>query len=167
MNSRAQELIASLKLAAHPEGGWFREVFRSPHGVATQDARSPRAALTSIYFLLEAGQQSRWHKVLSDEVWIHLEGAPLELWQWDSSANAASCTTLGPLTFSANVVAQHVIPAGIWQAARPKDSAGAPYTLVSCVVAPGFDFADFSMMEPDGAEARLIRRDWPELAGLI
>ena len=167
MNTRAQELVASLKLAPHPEGGWYREVFRSPLGVAPQDGRSPRAALTSIYFLLEAGQQSRWHKVLSDEVWIHLEGAPLELWQWDAAANAASCTTLGPLNFGTDVVAQHVIPAGIWQAARPKDASEAPYTLVSCVVAPGFDFADFSMMEPAGAEAKLIAKDWPELSGLV
>ncbi|MES2975534.1 MAG: cupin domain-containing protein [Pseudomonadota bacterium] len=167
MDSRAQQLVNSLKLTPHPEGGWYREVYRSPLDVAPHDTRSPRSALTSIYFLIESGQFSRWHKVLSDEVWIHLEGAPLELWEWDAETSEALCTTLGPLDFSADIKPQHVIPAGIWQAARPRHASSASFTLVTCVVAPGFDFTDFSMMDPAGLEARQIGRDWPDLACLV
>src|SRR5690349_13940265 len=82
---RAQELIDTLKLAPHPEGGWYREMFRSAAQVAPADGRPARQALTTIYFLLEAHQHSRWHRVLSDEVWVHLEGAPLLLWTSDAA----------------------------------------------------------------------------------
>ncbi len=167
MDPRAKELVTSLKLAPHPEGGWYREIFRSAGLVHPQDGRPSRQSMTSIYFLLQSDQRSRWHKVLSDEAWIWLEGAPLDLWQWDVSTNVATCATLGPLNVDADVRAQHVIPAGQWQAARPKHKPSAAYTLVTCVVAPAFDFADFSLMTPGGTEARLIGKDWPELVHLI
>ena len=150
MDPRARELIDTLRLQAHPEGGWYREVFRSPGLVRPDDGRAPRSALTCIYFLLEAGRHSRWHKVLSDEVWVHLEGAPLDLWEWDAATNVAACTALGPISFEADIQAQHVVPAGAWQAARPREKPGGGFTLVSCVVGPGFDCQDFSMMAPDG-----------------
>jgi len=70
----ATELIARFALEPHPEGGWYREAFRSERLIDT--ARGPRAALTSIYFLLERHQQSRWHVVSSDETWHHAGGAP-------------------------------------------------------------------------------------------
>jgi hypothetical protein len=167
MDPRAGELIEQLRLQAHPEGGWYREVFRSESRVLPESGRSSRNALTSIYFLLESGRHSRWHKVLSDEAWIHLEGAPLDLWQWDAVSNVSACTTLGSMNFHTGVHYQHVVPAGVWQAARPKRKPSADFTLVCCVVGPGFDFADFSMMDRHGPEAALIARDWPELAYLI
>jgi hypothetical protein len=77
---RAAELIATLHLQPHPEGGWFREIFRSPHLVDPRDARPERSALTSIDFLLTQGQFSAWHRVDSDEAWHLLEGGPLRLW---------------------------------------------------------------------------------------
>src|SRR6185369_5488259 len=80
VDARAAELVRTLGLAPHPEGGYYREVWRAPLAVAPSDQRGARAALTSIYFLLPDGAVSRWHRVRSDEVWHHYEGAPLELW---------------------------------------------------------------------------------------
>lgn len=168
MTQRATQLIDSLGLQPHPEGGWYREVFRSAVQVTPADDRAARSALTSIYFLLEAGQHSRWHRVLSDEVWVHLEGVPLALWTCDAALRTAPAhVRLGPVDVH-GTRPQHVVPAGQWQAARPIEShAAGDFTLVACMVGPGFDFADFSLMAPDGDEAAAVRHHWPELAALI
>jgi predicted cupin superfamily sugar epimerase len=165
---RAQELIDTLQLQPHPEGGWFREVFRSAAQVAPADGRPVRQALTTIYFLLEAHQHSRWHRVLSDEVWVHLEGAPLALWTSDAALRTPPAhVRLGPVDVH-GTHPQHTVTAGRWQAAKPLLSPGsADYTLVSCTVGPGFDFGDFSFMQADGDEASRMRHHWPELAKLI
>jgi predicted cupin superfamily sugar epimerase len=164
-NARVRQLIEQLQLQPHPEGGWYREVFRSESQVMPQDGRPARSALTSIYFLLEAAQNSRWHRVLSDEVWVHLEGVPLELWTWDAADSRLHSAVLGPV--SAATLPQHVVAAGLWQAAKPRAGDGAGHTLVACMVGPGFDFSDFRMMEPGGSEARRIATDHPQLAPLI
>ena len=165
---RAQELIDTLSLQPHPEGGWFREVFRSSAQVAPADGRPARRALTTIYFLLQAHQHSRWHRVLSDEVWVHLEGAPLTLWTSDAALRTPPAhIRLGPVDVH-GTHPQHTVTAGRWQAAKPLVSQGsADYTLVNCTVGPGFDFNDFSFMQPDGEEASRMRHHWPELAKLI
>lgn len=170
---RARQLVACLQLQPHPEGGWYREVFRSDLQVQPADGRPARQALTSIYFLLEAGQHSRWHKVLSDEVWVYLEGGPLELWAWDATRHQASCIPLGRVSASEDMAGplshqpQHVIAAGLWQAARPLAGHPDGFTLVACMVGPGFDFSDFQMMHTDGHEAQLIRREHPHLSVFI
>src|SRR5688572_32318880 len=105
--ARTRQLIEQLHLRPHPEGGWYREVFRSQGHVMPQDGRPARSALTSIYFLLEATQQSRWHRVLSDEVWVHLEGAPLDLWTWNAANSQLDHVVLGPV--SAATAPQYVI----------------------------------------------------------
>lgn len=161
---RTRQLIEQLQLQPHPEGGWYREVFRSAGQVMPQDGRPARSALTSIYFLLETAQHSRWHRVLSDEVWVHLEGAPLELWTWDAADGRLHSAALGPV--SAAALPQHVVAAGLWQAARPRAGDAAGYTLVACMVGPGFDFSDFSMMAPGGSEARRLAAGHPQLAYL-
>ena len=164
---RLHELVTTLDMHHHPEGGWFSEVHRSIARVTTQsDARGERSALTSIYFLLELGHSSAWHKVQSDEVWIHLEGNPLELWTWDASNNVAKCTNLGPV--GPHVRPQHTVAAGLWQAAQPqREPCGAGFTLVACAVGPGFEFTDFEMMKPAGADASKLARSWPQLAAFI
>ena len=162
---RARQLIEQLQLQPHPEGGWYREVFRSQGQVIPQDGRPARSALTSIYFLLEAAQHSRWHRVLSDEVWVYLEGAPLDLWTWDAVNGQLCSVALGPV--NAATAPQHVIAAGLWQAARPQAGTSAAYTLAACMVGPGFDFSDFRMMAPGGGEALRIAADHPALAPLI
>jgi predicted cupin superfamily sugar epimerase len=115
MNPRAQSLIADLDLLPHPEGGYYREIFRSGSRAQPGDYRAERSALTAIYFLLVAGQHSGWHQVLSDEVWSHLEGDVLELLCFDATNSQASTIALG--RFSASSAAPiHVVPAGVWQA---------------------------------------------------
>ena len=131
----AAELVSSLGLTEHPEGGWYREVHRAQE--ILQTPRGPRAALTSIYYLLEAGQVSRWHVVDSDEVWHFHEGAPLELLTYEPRSRALTRRVLGSPADGHEPIG--AVRAGEWQAAR---SQGA-WTLVGCDVGPGFDFADF------------------------
>lgn len=152
MDARAAHLVDALELEAHPEGGFYREVFRSPHTVRPEDGRPPRAGLTTIYFLLVDGGRSRWHRVASDEAWHFYEGAPLDLLVADAAAEAVEAHRLGPLAGGAAPV--HVVPAGNWQAAR---TTGA-YTLVGCTVGPGFDFEDFELLAPDAPLADALRR---------
>lgn len=141
MHERAKEVISKLGLEPHPEGGYFREVFRSPHKVKPSDERAERSALTTIYFLLLKGQHSRWHRVASDEAWHFYEGDPLVVyWIDDQNGKHEEVLASGhPLC---------VVPAGCWQAAKPR----AEYALVGCTVGPGFDFQDFEMISP-GSEA--------------
>ena len=158
MNARVAELIERLHLRPHPEGGFYAEVYRSQQAVDALDGRSRRAALTSIYFLLPESAISRWHRVLSDEVWCHLEGAPLELHLLDAATPSAHTITLAPV--SAHDAPQHTVPAGVWQAAR---STGA-YSLAACMVAPGFDFDDFALMAADDPLRGWIGNHYPALS---
>ena len=129
--------------------------------VTPDDGRSSRPMLTTIYFLLPAGAVSRWHRVASDEVWHYLEGAPLEILSFADTGEALVTHTIGAL--DQNCVPEHVVPAGAWQAAR---STGA-YTLVSCVVGPGFTFEDFSMLRDAPEESARVVRSCPAAAPYV
>jgi len=152
MSPRASDLVARLGLEPHPEGGFYRETFRSTASVEPTDGRPARAALTTIYFLLTAGDVSRWHRVASDEAWHLLEGDPLELWTADGAFEAIEALRLGAVGDGSEPA--HVVPAGAWQAAR---TTGA-YSLVGCTVGPGFDFADFELIDPAGPLAEAARQ---------
>ena len=134
----------TLDLAPHPEGGWFRETWRSEltmgQSALPPDYTGPRNAGTAILFLLVPGQQSAWHTVRSAELWFHHRGSPLLL---EIGAEQYSATTylLGS-DIDAGARPQLLVPPGHWQRARPRDDEA---TLVSCVVVPGFDFADFAL----------------------
>ena len=158
INHRVGELVRTLQLQAHPEGGWYCEVFRSSAQVSCLDARVGRSALTSIYFLLESAQHSQWHRVRSDEVWVYLEGDPLDLWSWDPVSKRAVHRVVGPVDAVSGSRPQHTIAADLWQAAQPAALAIHGYTLVACMVGPGFDFADFTLLESDSLEAAEIRQ---------
>lgn len=160
---RATEIVEQLGLRPHPEGGHYREMHRSPLSVMPDDGRPSRPALTTIYFLLAAGEVSRWHRVLSDEAWHYHEGAPLELLVSDLEFTRVDTLLTGSFDAVAGIEPLRVVPAGRWQAAR---STGA-YTLVSCSVAPGFVFDDFVMLRdlPDAASA--FASAHPELDALI
>jgi len=143
-------------------------VFRSRDRVMASGRRGERAALTSIYFLLAAGQTSRWHRVLSDEAWHFYEGAPLDLFTVNESFERMEHTRLGPHSSDpshdeAATRPTHVVPAGAWQAVRPTGA----YALVGCTVGPGFDFADFSMLSDDPANAARLVARFPHLADLV
>ena len=162
MHPRAAELIATLELRPHPEGGFFQEIFRSGVEVAPTDGRGSRAALTTIYFLLPEGSVSRWHQVASDEVWHLYEGGPLELLELSPAGHELVRHRLSPLGGDAGAPVC-TIEAGHWQAARPL----APYALVGCTVGPGFDFADFRLLAADPEGAAEVRAKWPQVAELI
>lgn len=129
----ADEVIAALQLAPHPEGGWYRETFRDAGG-------APRGHSTAIYFLLKAGDASHWHRVTdASEVWHHYAGAPLKLSISDGEGPAVD-HILGP-DLAAGERPQAMVPPNAWQSARSLGD----WTLVGCTVAPGFDFASFEM----------------------
>lgn len=162
MHPRVAELIAALDLRPHPEGGFYREVFRSGALVTPADGRGPRAALTTIYFLLPEGAHSRWHQVASDEVWHLYEGGPLELLELSASGRELARHRLAQPVRGADVPVR-TIAAGMWQAARPL----ADYAFVGCTVGPGFDFSDFRLLADDPESSALVRGAWPDVAGLI
>lgn len=149
MHDRATELIRELKLEPHPEGGYFREVFRSAHKVKPLDKRPERSALTTIYFLLLKGQHSRWHRVASDEAWHFYEGDPLVVY-WIDDENGVHEELLANGPPNGRPVC--VVPAGCWQAAKPRGE----YSLAGCTVGPGFDFQDLEMISPASAELTRI-----------
>jgi predicted cupin superfamily sugar epimerase len=140
------DLVERLGLRPHPEGGWYRETWRSPVVFEPDGYDGPRHAATAIYFLLHPGEQSAWHVVRSAELWFWHSGGPLLLRRGGSGGEpgAGDEVLLGP-DVTAGQEPQALIPAGVWQAAEP---AGDEPVLVSCVVAPGFDFADFRMAGP-------------------
>jgi predicted cupin superfamily sugar epimerase len=161
VDPRARQLIERLGLTPHPEGGFFRERFRSNEAVRPSDGRGPRSALTAIDFLLPAGQVSRWHAVASDELWTFLEGAPLVLTCADPDTLHVREVRLGPA--SAGHTPAFAVPAGVWQAAWPTGA----FALVGCAVAPGFEFADFRLLGDDPVARRRIEGGLPRLAHLL
>ena len=160
MCERAADLVTRLKLQAHPEGGFYREVFRSSDNVMTSDGRGMRSALTTIDFLLPRGQFSAWHRVASDEVWHLLEGGPLRLWLVPPSLDRIDLVDLGVV--GDDVTPRHVVPAGWWQAALPLGQ----YAYVGATVGPGFEFADFAFARGNEA-ADHIARLHPGAAALL
>ena len=149
---RAAALIAALQLQPHPEGGFYREIWRAPQRVATHDGRTERCALTSIDFLLQRGQFSAWHRVASDEVWHLLEGGPLRLWVMPPACDCVQRIELAPV--SATGGPRHIVPASWWQAAEPLGE----FAYSAATVGPGFEFADFSFLRDDPAALAALGR---------
>lgn len=159
--SRAEELIGQLHLEPHPEGGFFREVYRSELRIDSPVINQTRNAVTSIYFLLCKDQISRFHRVLHEEMWHFFEGAALTLIQATPSAESCREILLGPQ--ANDCVYQHCIPAGHWQAARTTGD----YTLVGCTVAPGFDFQDFMFLKDSPECAAVLNDQHPDYSHLL
>lgn len=149
-----EEVIAKYRLERHPEGGWFREVHRSRRLLGQVPGYpGERTAFTAIYFLLTRGDFSAFHRLRSEEAWIHLAGDPLELILLGREVRRI---TLGPVTHEGDLVA--VMPSGELQAARTSGD----YTLAACFVAPGFEFADFTMPSRDE-----LLREHPDQRDLV
>lgn len=128
------EIIARLNLAPHPEGGWYRQTW-----VAENEGRPTG---TCIYFLLNGGERSHWHKVDATEIWLFHAGAPLVLSLSESRDGPAHDHLLSPDLDQG--APQLIVPQHHWQAARSTGD----YTLVSCTVSPGFQFDGFELAEP-------------------
>lgn len=160
MNPRAEELIRLLDLQPHPEGGFYRETFRSSLRVTADPGRS-RSALTTIHFLLAAGSFSAWHRVRSDEAWHWHEGESLELLLAPPGFGKVHRRLLGPLHTGGQPVA--VVPADWWQAARPLGD----YALCGCTVGPGFEFEDFTLLRGDSPACEALRARGPGWLSLL
>ncbi|WP_061961667.1 cupin domain-containing protein [Demequina flava] len=142
--SETPATASALDLEPHPEGGWFKRMWTGTVPVDT--AGGIRPAATCIHYLLTPGERSAWHVVTSDELWLWHGPGTLELHfggDGDSPADAVTTVRLGP-DLAAGHVPMAVVPAGVWQAA---DLGGEQEVLVSCVVSPGFDFADWALAE--------------------
>lgn len=136
-------LAEQLDLRPHPEGGWFRETWRSPVVVRPDGYQEERAAATAIYFALHPGEKSRWHLITSAELWLWHAGGPIWLTFGGTAATPGEETArLLGADLGAGQQPQLLVPGGTWQRAAP---AGPEPALVSCIVAPGFDFADFRL----------------------
>ncbi|MEM9618297.1 MAG: cupin domain-containing protein [Pseudomonadota bacterium] len=133
----SQQIIEKLGLAPHPEGGWYKETWRAEADAGT------RASGTAIYFLLEQGQRSHWHKVDATEIWLYHAGAPLTL-ELSDDGTATHAITLGPHLENSEQP-QAIVPPHCWQAAKSLGE----WTLVSCTVSPGFEFEGFELAPPD------------------
>jgi len=155
MHADTQRLVDLLGLRPHPEGGLYREVFRSHRTLDL--ARGWRSALTAIHFVLPHDTFSAFHRVASDEVWCFQEGDPLALHVLAPDGRLATLR-LG-LALEEDERPLAVVPAGAWQAAEPR---GARHSWCSCLVAPGFDFADFELAARADLEGR-----FPQHADLV
>ncbi len=148
--------IKHLNLQPHPEGGWYREVFRSDNQVVRANAHDIKQACTSIYYLLENDDFSGFHRIASDELWYFHKGSPLHIHSIDKNGNHLT-HELSDAPAGSLFVA---IAAGLWFAAEIPSKTG--FTLVSCAVAPGFEFGEFEMAD----RQELINR-YPKYAPLV
>ncbi len=145
---RVQLLIDRLELVPHPEGGWYRETWRSPielePEVLPPGYSGKRNGMTSIYYLLPTGARAALHRVRSEELWLHHQGDDLVLGIGVTRAEAEAPDRAIPLGQGEDASLQVIVPAGHWQQAEAIPGP-AGYALVGCVVVPGFDFEDFEM----------------------
>jgi predicted cupin superfamily sugar epimerase len=161
MNPRVSELIALLELEPHVGGGYLRQVFRSGNHILLPGKQKVRSALTSIYYLLGAGDYDCWHRVDGDEVWHYYEGDTLELFWIGPGADKYNRFLLGEVGGLSRPVA--VVPGDCWQMARTTGE----YTLVGCTVGPGFEYEGYQLLRDVPEEAHEVRIQFPELSEFI
>lgn len=148
--------INHLNLQPHPEGGYYKEVFRSLQQVSRAGSDTLKQACTSIYYLLEGEDYSGFHRIKSDEIWYFHKGMPLNI----HVINADGKHEVWELSDLAAGNLSLVVPAGLWFAAEIPSKEG--YALVSCAVAPGFEFSEFEMA--DGEE---MQKRYPQYGELL
>ncbi|MGJ8655144.1 MAG: cupin domain-containing protein [Akkermansiaceae bacterium] len=156
MNGGDDIVMRPTEMIEHPEGGRFKEVFRSGERVVRLGDGSERDALTHIYFSLRAGEVSKFHKVTSDEVWNLYRGDGIRLYLWDGSSEEPRVVELS----EGEGVYCCVVPAGVWQAAEPVCDGDGEEVLVGCSVGPGFEFEDFELIDGGGEVAGLLGEEW-------
>ena len=152
----AQQLIQTLQLLPHPEGGYYKETYRSPQMITDKNG-NPRNVSTAIYYLLEDEDVSHFHRIQSDELWFFHAGVGFEI---VAIINGEAVTFHLGNAIAQGEMPQVIIPANTWFASRVKGRKG--YALASCTVAPGFDFADFEM-----AERSTLLNTYPDLQEVI
>ena len=157
-----EQLIKQYRLQPHPEGGWYRQSYKCKEFIPATalPARfgGERVFSTAIYFLLEKGNFSAFHKIKSDECWHFYAGDPLHVFIIDQSGDL-EIITLGN-DFSKGQTFQYIVPANCWFASRPVP--GSEFCLVGCTVAPGFEFEDLEL-----ADSKILSAIYPQHSGLI
>lgn len=157
-----QQLIDRYSLQPHPEGGWYAETYRSdlriPVLSSEHGSNAERNCSTAIYFLLESGNFSAFHRIRSDECWHFYAGGPLDIYEFTESGQLI-ITPLGADLKNGSIF-QYVVKAGRWFASRPAN--GTEFSFVGCTVSPGFDFADFELAD----SAKLTAR-YPQYSSVI
>lgn len=159
IETRSDDLISLLALMPHPEGGHFRETYRSDHLVTRMEGAPGRSASTAIYYLLRARERSTWHRIDSDEMWHFYDGMPIRIYVLEPEGKLGMFRLGNPLRHE-GATFQAMVPAGRWFAAECEQPDG--YALVGCTVAPGFEFAQFEI-----GDARFLEQHWPEHRELI
>lgn len=154
-HSRIQELVKTLNLKPHPEGGYYAEIYRADKDVNTPNGQ--RSLATAIYFLLTSENASKFHSIAGDEIWFYHEGSPLTV--HILSEKGYEKLLVGPADGKGHQPQQLVPPGVIFGSTVENPDS---YSLVSCMVAPGFDFRDFSL---HSSEALLAK--WPEANVII
>jgi len=161
MNPRVSELINLLDLEPHVGGGYIREIFRSTNLVHLLGNQVERKALTTIYYLLGAGEFDSWHRLDSDEVWQYHEGATLELLWIEQEEEKYTRCLIGEIDDLIKPIA--IVPGGCWQMARTTGE----YTLVGCSMGPGFEYEGYQQLRDNPEEANMIQHRFPELAEFL
>lgn len=158
----ADHLIQQYNLQPHPEGGWYKQTYKSKELVSSaalpERFKGDRTFSTAIYFLLEEGNFSSFHKIKSDECWHFYSGDPLNVYVIGDDGEL-KIITLGS-NFDGGQTFQYVVPANCWFASRP--APGSSYCFVGCTVAPGFEFEDFELANPNE-----LSQLYPKHAALI
>jgi len=142
---KIDQLVTTLNLLPHPEGGFYKEVYRSNHLISNEaldnNFSGDRSYCTSIYFLLTSENFSAFHRIKQDEIWNFYSGSPLLVHVIDKEG-VYTCHEIG-MNPEKNLFPQLVVPAGAWFASSVKEESA--YAFVGCTVAPGFDFEDFEL----------------------
>ncbi|TXG01062.1 cupin domain-containing protein [Massilia arenae] len=154
LETSSDNLISLLSLMPHPEGGHFRETYRSQHRVNREEDAASRSASTAIYYLLRGRERSTWHRIRSDEMWHFYEGVPIRIYVLEPHGGLSVLRLGNPLRHE-GAQFQALVPAGRWFAAQCEEHEG--YSLVGCTVAPGFEFEEFEI-----GDVSVLKRDWPE-----
>ena len=155
--SLADYYIKHLNLIPHPEGGHYKETYRSAVSIEVYGCEGERSVSTAIYFLLQKDEKSHLHRIKSDELWFFHEGETLEVIVLNQ--NVLNIYLLGR-NLEQGEQLQLTVPAGAWFGSRIKNKVG--FSLVSCTVAPGFDFRDFEL-----AEYKLLSKEIPLMNELL
>jgi len=157
-SNSAKQWADKLSMEAHPEGGYFREMYRSNIEIEPEDFNGTRSLLTHIYFLLEEGQFSAFHRIQSDELWHWYDGGALEV--LEIRADGSLIRHLLGSNIQNEEMPFCVVQAESWFASRPLPDTA--FALVGCSVAPGFDFADFEL-----ADREVLIDQYPQHSKLI
>ena len=147
-----QNLIDKYKLVPHPEGGYYAVVYESKQSVTSPVVNKDRKAITHIYFLLQKGQVSKFHKVAHDEIWNFYEGDPIKLIKYSCTQVEEDIIGPGCSGYAS------IVEGGVYQAA---ESTGV-YSLVGCSVAPGFEFEDFSFLRDEFETKEKLLKEFPD-----